>query len=966
MSSNDPNVVPETEVEAGFQAMLNELKVNSRPHLTTLTILAGEYRQFARQIVTLIENQLTRVKRYRLPIMYLIDSIIKEFPEEYVPIFSRNLVQIFADTFIVTVDQRSKLYTLRTTWDNIFEAKILYDLDIKIKTIDHNWPVRVRNNQNREAAASSSDEFSDDSRSDDAVDKRASKSDRSNEPVLTSGQTGGTIKAIKDAMTHTLVNTPNSTRSTAENSPKRKSRPPSNVGTSPRSSIDGRVHRIQSLDERVSSLSGSRNHSDASDTSFDNANLFIDVDANLAINSPHNSKNANRFRDFVPPNATARFDSPVGRSNRGSLPGSTVSSPRNSICRGVESIPIGQNKVEACVQVKPVTTTRLVQTGHFTKTAETMTEVAKRDVSTQKKLRKPKQVHFTQQFLGPGKRTIFVQTEISGQKSVGVQWKEKDQASAAKIDEKFSKKFEFRNAVASFQSVNCSRMADSILRRLHEHQKQNEFCDLTISLGSEFEKVRCHKYIVAMVSDVIQSESVMKDEIIFTNIKLSILQELIDYCYTQMIGPFVNRQHVADICDGIKKLQIRLLEPAISQIESGLATGVDYCGAAISGMELITADVVTAAMLGQALPQPPMSSIGLSDLQENGLNNLIMADEMDSEEEIDNEEVSVEQTQETPKKIKLEVETKKSEKAKIRRNPPKRVSKLPKVVSCGSSSDSEAEVVVTPKRTPVRNRNKPNDTEEVTPVVRSRKKNTIVDRSETPDTPKVPKKRKKSEVVQNGTPKSTKRPRRRTNEGVSGSQKQQTVKSVLDSISPTHDSPKASPRHTPRRTNQIRESETNQNEIDDPYSSNHIEKVQSLTIAVKTLSKKAVEKALNELSSDEEIDDDRVKVELEEQQKTEPGTEQTINTGTHRARRKTIATVKPETPKEIKTPKMRRKSIQISPSNPICPWESDERTQNLLNMRDSDGRERFYSETGHRLQCTFIAEIVEDIKKSEN
>ena len=64
-------------------------------------------------------------------------------------------------------------------------------------------------------------------------------------------------------------------------------------------------------------------------------------------------------------------------------------------------------------------------------------------------------------------------------------------------------------------------------------------------MGAEIEKVRCHKFIVAMVSDVIQSESVMKDEIIFTNIKKDILQEIIDYCYTQMIGPFVNKSHVS-------------------------------------------------------------------------------------------------------------------------------------------------------------------------------------------------------------------------------------------------------------------------------------------------------------------------------------------------------------------------------------------------------------------------------------
>ena len=30
------------------------------------------------------------------------------------------------------MDQRPKLYALRTTWDDVFEPRILYDLDIKV------------------------------------------------------------------------------------------------------------------------------------------------------------------------------------------------------------------------------------------------------------------------------------------------------------------------------------------------------------------------------------------------------------------------------------------------------------------------------------------------------------------------------------------------------------------------------------------------------------------------------------------------------------------------------------------------------------------------------------------------------------------------------------------------------------------------------------------------------------------
>ena len=82
----------------------------------------------------LIEARLSRVGQYRLPIMYLVDSIIKEFPEEYVPIFSTNLVTFFSTTFEHTkpAADRTKLYELRNTWDDVFQAETLYNLDVKV------------------------------------------------------------------------------------------------------------------------------------------------------------------------------------------------------------------------------------------------------------------------------------------------------------------------------------------------------------------------------------------------------------------------------------------------------------------------------------------------------------------------------------------------------------------------------------------------------------------------------------------------------------------------------------------------------------------------------------------------------------------------------------------------------------------------------------------------------------------
>ena len=84
--------------------------------------------------------------------MYLIDSIVKEFPEDYVPIFSSNLVYLFSETFKVYVsyllilipiyfffyrqaESRTKLYDLRNTWDDVFAPSLLYTLDITVRNI---------------------------------------------------------------------------------------------------------------------------------------------------------------------------------------------------------------------------------------------------------------------------------------------------------------------------------------------------------------------------------------------------------------------------------------------------------------------------------------------------------------------------------------------------------------------------------------------------------------------------------------------------------------------------------------------------------------------------------------------------------------------------------------------------------------------------------------------------------------
>ncbi|KAK0064840.1 zinc finger CCCH domain-containing protein 13-like isoform X2 [Biomphalaria pfeifferi] len=82
----------------------------------------------------------------KLPIMYLIDSIIKNLSTtEYPQLFSQCIVQIFCGVF-EEVDEktRTSLYKLRQTWVDIIPNKQLYILDRKVQLIDPAWPITAK------------------------------------------------------------------------------------------------------------------------------------------------------------------------------------------------------------------------------------------------------------------------------------------------------------------------------------------------------------------------------------------------------------------------------------------------------------------------------------------------------------------------------------------------------------------------------------------------------------------------------------------------------------------------------------------------------------------------------------------------------------------------------------------------------------------------------------------------------
>ncbi|KAM6986999.1 pre-mRNA cleavage complex 2 protein Pcf11 [Aplochiton taeniatus] len=127
-----------------YQSSLEDLTFNSKPHINMLTILAEENLHFAKDIVAIIEAQILKApSQEKLPVLYLVDSIVKNVGGEYLAVFAKNLVTSFICVFEkVDENTRKSLFKLRSTWDEIFPLKKLYALDLKVNSCDPAWPVK--------------------------------------------------------------------------------------------------------------------------------------------------------------------------------------------------------------------------------------------------------------------------------------------------------------------------------------------------------------------------------------------------------------------------------------------------------------------------------------------------------------------------------------------------------------------------------------------------------------------------------------------------------------------------------------------------------------------------------------------------------------------------------------------------------------------------------------------------------
>ncbi|GLH15248.1 Uncharacterized protein GBIM_19614 [Gryllus bimaculatus] len=126
-----------------YASSLSDLVANSKPLINMLTMLAEENIDHAPAIVQAVERHLQQVRSdIKLPVLYLIDSIVKNVRQAYTGLFTQNIVSTFCSVF-EKVDEktRAQMFKLRQTWNDVFPTKKLYAMDVRVSSIDPAWPI---------------------------------------------------------------------------------------------------------------------------------------------------------------------------------------------------------------------------------------------------------------------------------------------------------------------------------------------------------------------------------------------------------------------------------------------------------------------------------------------------------------------------------------------------------------------------------------------------------------------------------------------------------------------------------------------------------------------------------------------------------------------------------------------------------------------------------------------------------
>ncbi|KAJ1991176.1 mRNA 3' end processing factor [Dimargaris cristalligena] len=129
----------QTDLEAFRQDYVNSLEdltLNSRPIIKNLTVIAGENQQAASVVAEVVCSRLhSAPPRYKVPVLFLIDSICKNVGHAYIPEFAKRIVPAFTSAYNkISPDDRHNFRRVLAIWKEnkprpLFPVSVIAALD---------------------------------------------------------------------------------------------------------------------------------------------------------------------------------------------------------------------------------------------------------------------------------------------------------------------------------------------------------------------------------------------------------------------------------------------------------------------------------------------------------------------------------------------------------------------------------------------------------------------------------------------------------------------------------------------------------------------------------------------------------------------------------------------------------------------------------------------------------------------
>ncbi|KAI9006012.1 hypothetical protein BC832DRAFT_592116 [Gaertneriomyces semiglobifer] len=123
-------------IRQNYRSSLADLTFNSKPIINSLTMFADVNKTAAGVIVKVIEDQLRNAQpKQKLPVFYLVDSILKNVGEPYTALFEQVIYQAFTSAYVaVPPPDKDRFARVLGTWNHnptgpIFNAQIRSALD---------------------------------------------------------------------------------------------------------------------------------------------------------------------------------------------------------------------------------------------------------------------------------------------------------------------------------------------------------------------------------------------------------------------------------------------------------------------------------------------------------------------------------------------------------------------------------------------------------------------------------------------------------------------------------------------------------------------------------------------------------------------------------------------------------------------------------------------------------------------